>query len=61
MSDPVRVRKAKSDGSVGTLQATLEKTFGLPEGSVKIIYPSGRKARSDADVSALGAHWQKRG
>jgi hypothetical protein len=50
---PIRHRKAKADGSVGTLQKTLEKSFGLPSGSVKIVYPSGRKARVDADVGAL--------
>jgi len=58
---PIRQRKAKADGSVGTLQSTIEKNYGLPAGSVKIVYPSGRKARSDADVGALRTHWQKRG
>ena len=57
----VRARKAKADGSVGTLQKTIEKTFGLPADSIKIVYPSGRKARVDADVGALRAHWKKRG
>jgi hypothetical protein len=41
---PIRQRKAKADGSVGTLQRTLEKDFGLPSGSIKIVLPSGRKA-----------------
>jgi hypothetical protein len=54
-----RYRKAKSDGSVGTLQKTIEKQLELPAGSVKIVYPSGRKARIDADVGALRAHWKK--
>lgn len=58
---PIRHRKAKADGSVGTLQRTLEKNFGLPTGSVRIVYPSGRKARVDADVGALRNHWAKRG
>jgi hypothetical protein len=58
---PIRQRKAKSDGSVGTLQKTIEKNLGLPAGSIKIVYPSGRKARVDADVGALRAHWKKRG
>lgn len=59
--NPVRVRKAKSDGSIGTLQNSIEKSFGLPEGSIKVVYPSGRKARSDADVGALKKHWKERG
>ena len=57
---PIRHRKAKADGSIGSLQKTIEKKFGLPEDSVKIVYPSGRKARVDADVGALRAHWEKR-
>lgn len=60
-SKPIRHRRAKADGSIGSLQKTLESNFGLPEGSVKIVYPSGRKARVDADVGALRAHWGKRG
>lgn len=58
---PIRQRKAKADGSVGTLQKTIEGNYGLPAGSIKIVYPSGRKARVDADVGALRTHWKKRG
>jgi hypothetical protein len=58
---PIRQRKAKADGSIGTLQKTIEKNYGLPAGSIKVVYPSGRKARSDADVGALRDHWKKRG
>ncbi len=58
---PIRQRKAKADGSVGTLQKTIEKNYGLPAGSIKIVYPSGRKARIDADVGALRTHWKERG
>jgi hypothetical protein len=58
---PIRQRKAKSDGYVGTLQKTIEKNYGLPSGSIKIVYPSGRKARIDTDVGALRMHWKKRG
>ncbi len=61
VAKPIRHRKAKADGSVGTLQKTIEKNFGLPAGSIKIVYPSGRKARVDADVGALRTHWKKRG
>jgi hypothetical protein len=56
-----RYRSAKSDGSIASLQRTIEKQLNLPSGSVKIVYPSGRKARSDADVGALRAHWKKNG
>jgi hypothetical protein len=59
-NNALRFRKAKSDGSIATLQRTLERQFGLPSGSVKLVYPSGRKARTDADVGALRQHWRKR-
>lgn len=57
----IRYRKAKVNGSIGSLQKTIEKQFGLPSGSIKIVYPSGRKARIDADVGALREHWERRG
>lgn len=55
---PLRQRVAREDGSIGTLQRTIERGFKLPHGSVKLVYPSGRKARSDADVGALRKHWK---
>lgn len=58
---PIRQRVAREDGAIGALQRTIEKNFKLPDGSVKLVYPSGRKARSDADVGALRAHWKNRG
>lgn len=61
VAKPIRQRKAKADGSVGSLQKTIEQNYGLPTGSIKIVYPSGRKARIDADIGALRAHWKKRG
>ena len=58
---PIRYKKAKSDALVPSIQATIEKKFGLPAGSVKLVYPSGRKARSDSTVGAVRAHWDKKG
>ena len=60
-SKATRYRKAKADSSIATLQRTLERKFGLPKGCVKLVYPSGRKARTDADVGALRKHWTKNG
>jgi len=57
----IRQRTAREDGSIGSLQKTLEKDFKLPHGSVKLVYPSGRKARIDADVGALRKHWRTKG
>lgn len=56
---PTRFRKARSDASVSSIEQTIEKKFGLPGGSVKLVYPSGRKARMDATVGSLLAHWER--
>jgi len=56
-STPSRYRRAKSDCSIESLQKNIEETFGLPEGSIKIVYPTGRKARTDSDVGALRRSW----
>lgn len=58
---PSRYRKARGDASIATIQKTLEGKFGLPEGSVKLVYPSGRKARSDSKVELLTKSWEKKG
>lgn len=52
-----RVRKARSDGFVGALERTIERCFGLPKGSVRIIAPNGRNIRSDARVGTLRRVW----
>jgi hypothetical protein len=57
---PIRYKRAKSDALVPSIQATIEKKFGLPAGSIKLVYPSGRKARSDSTVGAVRAHWDKK-
>ena len=59
--NPTRFRKARSDATIESIQRTLENKFGLPSGSVKLVYPSGRKARADATVASLVAHWQRKG
>ena len=54
---PRRIRKAKSDAALSSIQSTMEKTFDLPIGSIRLFYPSGRKARTDSTVGALRDHW----
>jgi hypothetical protein len=53
-----RHRSARSDASIPSLISTIENLFLLPEGSVHLTYPSGRKARSDSSVGALRRHWE---
>jgi hypothetical protein len=57
---PSRFRKARGDASIATIQRTLEDKFGLPGGSVKLVYPTGRKARSDSKVELLIKSWDKK-
>ncbi len=47
----------RSDASVGTGQRNIEKVFGLPNGSVRLQLPSGRRARSDKVIGAFLRDW----
>ena len=58
---PSRFRKAREDASIVSIQTTMEKKFGLPSGSVKLVYPSGRKARADSTVGLLKKRWESEG
>ena len=52
-----RHRTARSDAPVDSIVKKIESMFNLPAGSVKLQYPSGRKARSDTTVGALRRKW----
>lgn len=43
----------RRDASVATGTREIERVFGLPEGSVRLQLPSGRRARSDKSIGAL--------
>ncbi len=53
----VRKNALRRDASVGTGQRVIEKQFGLPEGSVRLVLPSGRKARVDKVINSLLTDW----
>jgi len=55
---PSRFRKARADSSISSVQKTIERKFGLPTGSVKLVYPNGRKTRSDSSVGILKERWE---
>ena len=57
---PKRYRSANANAWIETIQATIEEEMRLPEGSVRLVYPSGRKARSDATVGSLRRRWANR-
>lgn len=55
--NPVRFRAARSDATVGSIARRIEKDFKLPEGSIRLVLPSGRKAHVDGKISNLLKRW----
>lgn len=59
VAKPIRFKALRVDASIQSAQRTIEHKLKLPTGSVKLVYPSGRKARIDATVGALLRHWNR--
>lgn len=57
---PIRYNALRVDASVESAECTIERKLKLPTGSVKLVYPSGRKARRDSTIGALLDHWRRR-
>lgn len=51
--EPRRQRSARRDASVESIEQHIEQTYELPEGSVQIVNPNGRDARSDQKIEKL--------
>ncbi len=51
----------RRDATVATGQRKIEEVFGLPEGSVNLHLPNGRRARGDKSIDALLADWNPNG
>jgi hypothetical protein len=56
---PIRYTRLHDDGSIKSALRTIERKFGLPEGSVRLVYPSGRRARWDSTVGRLKQRWEE--
>lgn len=52
-----RYQRARTDASIEAIQGKLEKAFGLPSGSVRLVYPGGRKMPLDFTVGDLRSRW----
>lgn len=50
---PKRFRKFRDDSSIASATAQIESVYGLPKGSVRLVHPRGRKARTDGKVGGL--------
>lgn len=55
--NPVRYRAARVDATVGSIIKRIEQDYKLPEGSVKLVLPSGRKAHVDGKILNLLNRW----
>lgn len=61
VAKPIRVRMFREDASIASVERTIATKMGLPAGSVMLVYPNGRKARSDATVESLRRRWNHEG
>lgn len=52
-----RKNQLRRDASVGTAQREIERVFGLPVGSVRLVNPNRTKARSDKSIDSLLTDW----
>lgn len=55
---PNRYRVARKDASVKSIEKSIEKTYGLPSGSVQINKSGGKNARSDATIKSIRKNHQ---
>ena len=53
-----RIRAARADASVSVIRTTIEKRFGLPEGSVALCGPDGKPLRGNAKIGTLRSRWE---
>lgn len=49
----------RSDASVESGQREIERVFKLPTGSVRLLLPTRRPARSDKSIEALIRDWNR--
>jgi hypothetical protein len=55
--EAIRYRQLRSDAKIGSVTAELEKTLGLPVGSVQLVKSDGKRIRADATIGTLRAAW----
>ncbi|MEN9657305.1 MAG: hypothetical protein RL571_770 [Pseudomonadota bacterium] len=53
-----RHRAARKDAAVPSLIQTIQSLFDLPEGSVQLVYPSGRRAGANASIGSFRRNWE---
>ncbi len=53
-----RFKAARSDASVQSIQASIEKVFGLPRGCVCLLTPGNKKAKPNSSIKKLRDKWK---
>lgn len=56
-SHALRYRRARASASVGAIRRSIERVFGLPEGSVALCGPDRQPLRADARIATLRKRW----
>jgi hypothetical protein len=57
--EPRRHRSARSDAKVESIEREIERTFGLPGGSVQLNNPGGTNARGDQKMKKFRDKYEK--
>lgn len=55
--EAIRYRQLRADAKIASVTADLERTLGLPVGSLQLVKPNGKRIRADATVGTLRAEW----
>lgn len=53
----VRYRAARIDARISSIARRIEKDYKLPDGSVVLVYPSGRRPAQDITIEDLLKKW----
>lgn len=55
-----RHRTARRDASPIAVRKMLAGLAGVPVDAIQLVYPSGRKLRSDSDIGKLRRSWENK-
>ncbi len=53
------IRRVRQDANITAVERSIECNMDLPEGSVRLVLPKGRKARNDMPVASLRRSYAK--
>jgi hypothetical protein len=58
---PIRSRRIKMSASIKSATKIIAEQMGLPEGSVSLILPTGRRKNGTTNVQSLWDSWKAKG